>query len=207
MFWPAYASWCSRMWVKDHFGLLFPIISFCSFKRLHFPFEHSLSQFDIWLGSRVWALLGNEGLSRKGYKMRCLQMPFFWFMNFANKIKRIRDKTFCFDVWLGPNPHTQHTSCMHGVGCNLQANGEWLNARVTQNKKKGCSYELTQQTTKGYSLCGVYLRLLAQTSPSDLFFLSSSLISLPFLVKLLPRVDLGLFIYHYLYIFLPCLHV
>ena len=136
MFWPAYASWCSRMWVKGHFGLLFPIINFCSFKRLHFPFEHSSSQFDIWLGSRVWALLGNEGLSRKGYKMWCLQMPFFWFMNLANKIKRIRDKTFCFDVWLGPNPRTQHTSCMHGVGCNLRANGEWINARVTQNKKK-----------------------------------------------------------------------
>ena len=118
MFWPAYASWCSRMWVKDHFGLLFPIISFCSFKRLHFPFEHSLSQFDIWLGSRVWALLGNEGLSRKRYKMRCLQMPFFWFMNFANKIKRIRDKTFCFDIRLELNPRIWQTIHIHGVRFN-----------------------------------------------------------------------------------------
>jgi len=41
----------------------------------------------------------------------------------------------------------------------------------------------------------------------DLFLLSSSLLSLPFLVKLLPHVDLGLFLYHYLYTFLLCLYV
>ena len=34
-------------------------------------------------------------------------MLLFWFMSFTNEIKRIRDKTFCFDVWLGPNPRTQ----------------------------------------------------------------------------------------------------
>ena len=84
--------------------------------------------------------------------------------------------------------------------------------RVTKKKKKkkykqGCSYELTQQTTKGYSLCGVRLGLLPQTSPSDLFLLSSSLLSQPFLVRLLPRVDLGLLLYYYLYLFPLCLHV
>ena len=30
-------------------------------------------------------------------------MPLFWFMSFVHGIKRIRDKTFCFDIWLGPN--------------------------------------------------------------------------------------------------------
>jgi len=57
----------------------FSKIDFCSFKRLYFPFWHSSSQFNIWLGSklaldlRVRASLGNGGLSRKYYKMRCLQ--------------------------------------------------------------------------------------------------------------------------------------
>ena len=172
-------------------------------------------------------------------------MPLFWFVSFANGIKRIRDRTFCFDVQLGPNPHTQHTSCIHGAGCSseelrgihmskvpplllekwattgslsqnlfchLQANGKWLTILESPKKKKkktnkGCSYELTQQITKGYSLCGVYLGLLPQTSPGDLFLSSSSLLSLPFRVRLLTRVDLGLFLYHYLYLFLPCLLV
>ena len=55
------------------------------------------------LGLRILASLGNEGSSCKRFKMRCLQMPLFWFMSFVHGIKRIRDKTFCFDIWLGPN--------------------------------------------------------------------------------------------------------
>ena len=47
-------------------------------------------------------------------------MPLFWFMSSANRIKIIRDKTFCFDVWLGPNPHKWHTSRIHGASCNFE---------------------------------------------------------------------------------------
>ena len=47
--------------------------------------------------------------------------------------------------------------------------------RKKKRKKQGCSYKLTQQTTKGYSLCGVHPGLLPQISSGDLFFLSSSL--------------------------------
>ena len=82
--------------------------------------------------------------------------------------------------------------------------------RVTKRKKENkqrCSYELTHHTTKGYSLYDVHLRLLPHTSQGDLFLLSFSLLSLPFRVRLLSRVGLGLFLYHYLYLFLPCLHV
>ena len=50
--------------------------------------------------------------------MLCLQIPLFWFMSSNNKNKRIRDKIFCFDIRLGPNPCTRHTTCIHGVGCN-----------------------------------------------------------------------------------------
>ena len=78
--------------------------------------------------------------------------------------------------------------------------------RKKENKQR-CFYELTQQTTKGYGLCGVHPGLLSQTSPGDLLLLPSSLLSIPFLVRLLPWLDLGLFLYHYLYLFLPCLHV
>jgi len=39
-------------------------------------------------------------------------------MSSANGIKKIRDKKFCFDVWLGPNPHTQKTIRIHRAGCN-----------------------------------------------------------------------------------------
>ena len=49
--------------------------------------------------------------------------------------------------------------------------------KVTKKKKEnkqGCSYKLTRQT-KGYSLYGVYLRLLPQTSLSDLLLLPSSI--------------------------------
>ena len=65
------------------------------------------------LGFRILASLGNGCLNRKGYKMRCLQI------HFTNGIKRIRDKTFCFDVWLGPNPCTWHIARIHGVGCKF----------------------------------------------------------------------------------------
>ena len=47
-------------------------------------------------------------------------MFLIWFVSFTNGIKRIRDKTFCFDVWLGPNPRTWHTLCIHGAGCNSE---------------------------------------------------------------------------------------
>ena len=36
-------------------------------------------------------------------------MPLFWFVSSTNGIKRRRDKTFCFDIQLEPNPRTQHT--------------------------------------------------------------------------------------------------
>ena len=172
-------------------------------------------------------------------------MPLFWFVSFANRFRRIRDKTFCFDVWLEPNPCTWHTSCIQGAGYNskeLRDSYVWSPSfvawemsndrftvpepvlplvskcrvttypKVTKKEKKkknkqGYSYELTQQKANEYSLCGVHLGLLPQTSLGDLFILSSSLLSLPFLVRLLPRVDLGLFLYHYLYHFLSCLHV
>ena len=58
------------------------------------------------------------GLSRKGYKMRSLQMPLFWFVSFVNGIKRIKDKTFCFEIWLEPNLSIQHTTRIHGARCN-----------------------------------------------------------------------------------------
>jgi len=47
-------------------------------------------------------------------------MPLFGFVSFANGIKRTRDKTFCFNVRLGPNPRIRHTSHIHGVGCNSE---------------------------------------------------------------------------------------
>jgi len=44
-------------------------------------------------------------------------MPLFWFVSFTNGIKRIRDRTFCSDIHLGPNPRTWHTSRIHRAGC------------------------------------------------------------------------------------------
>ena len=70
------------------------------------------------LGLRVLPSLGNGGLSHKWYKIRSLQMPFFWFMSSAIGIRRKRDKTFCFDVWFGPNPRTRQTTHIHGARCN-----------------------------------------------------------------------------------------
>ena len=102
----------------------FPKINLFAHKKLYFPFQHLSSQFLIWLdpkptiGLRISSSLGNGGPSHKGYKMQCLLMPLFWFVRFANEIKRIRDKTFCFDIRLGPNPRTQHTKHIHGPRCN-----------------------------------------------------------------------------------------
>ena len=45
-------------------------------------------------------------------------MPIFWFVSFVNKIKRIRDKTFYFDVRFRPNLRTRHTTCIHRAGWN-----------------------------------------------------------------------------------------
>ena len=123
---PTYACFGPRMQAVAHVRglratlvILFPKIDFCSFKRLYLPFPHSLSQFDIWLGSklalghRVCTSLGNGGPIRKGYKMQCQQMPIFWFISFTNRIKRIRDKTFCFDVRSGPiHAHDTHHTYM-----------------------------------------------------------------------------------------------
>ena len=87
--------------------------------------------------------------------------------------------------------------------CHLQANGKCLTILESLKKKKGnkqgCFYELTQQTTKGYSFYGVHSRLLPQTSSAELFLLSSSPLFLP--GKALALVYLGLFLYHYLYLF------
>ena len=47
-------------------------------------------------------------------------MPLFLFVSFANRVKRIRDKTFCFDIRLGPNLCTRHTSHIHGARCNSE---------------------------------------------------------------------------------------
>ena len=47
-------------------------------------------------------------------------MTLFWFVGFTNRIKIISDKTFCFDVWPGPNLWKWHTSHIHRVGCNSE---------------------------------------------------------------------------------------
>ena len=181
--------------------------------------------------------MGNRGPSHNGYKILCLQMPLFWFMSFNNGIKIIRDNTFCFDVRLGPNPCTWHTSHIHGARCNskelcgirmsevpplllgkrattgslsqnlfchLQTNSEWLTILESLKKKKKQTralFELTQQTTKGYGLYDVHLGLFPQTSLGDSLLLSSSFLSLPSLARHFPQVNLGLFLYLYLYNF------
>ena len=75
-----------------------------------------------------------------------------------------------------------------------------------KENKQGCFYELTRQTTKGYSLYGVHLGF-ASNFFEWLTHLAFFHLSLPFLVRLFPWVGLGLFLYHYIYLFLPCLHV
>ena len=72
-------SWLTCAGWGPLWSFKFSKIDFCSFKRFYFPFQHSLSQFNIWLGFklalglRVWASLRNGGSSRKGYKIQCLQ--------------------------------------------------------------------------------------------------------------------------------------
>ena len=83
----------------------------------------TLLQTSIRKGSQrnrfVWALLWwvvelPRGINSKGYKIRCLQMSYFWFVSFASGIKRIRDKTFYFYIQLGPNPRTWQRTHIHG---------------------------------------------------------------------------------------------
>ena len=65
------------------------------------------------------------------------------------------------------------------------------NSRNHQPNKQKCSYEL-----KRIHICGVHLGLLPQTSLSGTCFPSLSLLTL---VRLLPRGDLGLYLYLYLF--------
>ena len=120
---------CTYMCMRTHalgfLDLFFPKIDlFNSWKSYIFPKTLSSSQFQFDRAlNQPWALefqhhWGAGGLSCKEYKMRCLQMPFFWFMSFVNGIKRTRDKTFCFNIWLEPNPCTQHRTHIHGEVCN-----------------------------------------------------------------------------------------
>ena len=95
------------------------LVGFASPKHPSSEIFTILSPISI-LGLRVMSSLGNEGSSHKKYKMRCLQLPLFWFVSSANKIKRKRDKIFCFDVRLKPNPSIWQTTCIHGVGCNFE---------------------------------------------------------------------------------------
>ena len=54
-------------------------------------------------------------------------MPLFWFMISANRIRRIKEKKNCFDVWLGPNPRTQQTTCIPMIGCiSTELHGIWM---------------------------------------------------------------------------------
>ena len=168
-------------------------------------------------------------------------MPLFWFSSFANRIKRIRDKTFCFDVRFRPNPCTRHTSHIHGVGCNsgelcgisisevphlllrkqamigslsqnpfchLQANSEWLTILESLKKKKEKKKKKTNKGTLWANPTN-NKRIWPLWCPSGALAsnLSSSLLALPFLVRLLPLVDFSLFRCLYLYFFLSCLHV
>ena len=117
-------------------------------------------------------------------------MPFFLFVSFANEIKRIRDKTFCFDIQLKPNHDIHHTYM--GRGATQESCVEFLCLKshlcCSGNKQQHVCYprtcfatykqiasdslsqshlkrkrkqtrelfKLTQQTIKGYSLCGVH---------------------------------------------------
>ena len=84
---PAYACFGPCTQVATHvcgprafLVILFPKIDFCAFKNdiFHFNTPQVNLIFDWalkWPSTfRVWASLGNGGLSRKGYKMRCLHL-------------------------------------------------------------------------------------------------------------------------------------
>ena len=121
----AYAYACLRIHALGFPLPLFSKSSFIYLIRVIFSLKTFLKSISIWLGPkltlgfRILPSLGNGGLSREGYKMRCLQMPLFWFMSSANEIKRIRYKIFCFNVQFKPNPHTWHTTLIHRAGCNF----------------------------------------------------------------------------------------
>ena len=87
-----------------------------------------------------------------------------------------------------------------------------------------CSYKLKQPNEKGRScelkriyICCVHQGLLPQTSLGGLHLLSSPSLSLPILVRLLPRGNLGLYLFYCAYKFnslgicvqvcMMCLHV
>ena len=178
------------------------------------------------LGLGIWATLGNGGPSHKGYKMWCLQMPIFLIHELANEIKRIKDKTFCFNEWLGPNLCTRHTSRIHRVRCNseelrgirmsefppLLLEKRAMIGSLSQNlffqlQTKGKWLTILESLKKKNKGCSyeltqqtkIHLRLLPQTSPGGTHPLSPSL---PILVRLLPQGDLGLYLYLYFYLYL-----
>ena len=84
--------------------------------------------------------------------------------------------------------------------------------KLKQPNKQGCSCEL-----KRIYICGVHLGLLPQTSLGGLRLLSSSSLSLPILVRVLPRGNLGLYLFYcgcifnslgiYAQVCIMCLHV
>ena len=46
-------------------------------------------------------------------------MPLFWFVTFTHRMKRIRDKIFCFDIRLEPNLRTRHTTHIKWARCDF----------------------------------------------------------------------------------------
>ena len=173
-------------------------------------------------------------------------MPLFWFVSFTHRMKRIRDKIFCFDIRLEPNLRTRHTTHIKGARCDfveshgihmsefpplllkkrattgslsqnlfcqLQAKGEWLTILESLKKKKKkkknkqrCSYELKQPNKQRCSydlkrmyIYGVHLGLWPQTTLGGLHLISSPSLSLLVLMRLLPKGDLGLYLYPYLF--------
>ena len=97
-------------------------------------------------------------------------------------------------------------------GALMSLNKQTMVLLWAQRNKQGCSYELKQQTKvllraqtnkqrcsyelKRIYIYGVHLGLLPQTSPSGTCLLSLSLLVR---VRLLPRGDLGLYLYLYLF--------
>ena len=76
-------------------------------------------------------------------------------------------------------------------GSLISSNNETRVLLWAQTNKQRCSYEL-----KRIYICGVHLGILPQTSPGGTCFPSLSLLVL---VRLLPRGDLGLYLYLYLF--------
>ena len=109
---------------KVYYTFSFPKWLYSSKNNFIFSINISLSQDFVRLDRKSTLSLGvmlsleNWGLSHKGYKMRCLQLPFFLFVSSVNGIKWKREIFFCFDVQLKPNPCTQQTTRIHGARCN-----------------------------------------------------------------------------------------